>query len=466
MYYYRTSLFEKMITDLAVSSIRGASRINEEVVGNSFLMFYKDELERVEHIPSYWEKTLDFMERKLGKFRSLTRKNSALAVSTAKKTIPVVARYLLLVKAKEEMEKLKQKANEKNVSEKIQNGLKEIDERLQLAINEMEKGKLDNLPLEVEEAVKFAKEAVENESDDDIDIAIDSIHTTSIVLEIPTEDELKEDKKKIETFQSLLGGRGGRKPSEEENIAIGLVYENLNDSTLQYLGDLLENIGQKTKSLEVDPTSTDYGSDIDRIRIESVYDELIFEQRLAEDNLVIKGLEEDVHVGYGTFVMCLDTSSSMDGVNIDKAKALALFYGLQAVSRGITFAIVPFNSYAKDPIVVNSRRNIADFIRSVAGLSAAGGTKYGPAINKAVEVASSFKKKADLLFISDGQPSDAPRSNTPDIFHTKVFVGVDMRISPKWEKFFDHKIFVNSENFHKATATDIENIQKLGGMKP
>jgi len=449
MYYYKTTLFEKMLTDLAVANKKEEKSFH----GNPFLMLYKNKLERKEEIPPQWQKTLDFMEKRFGKFRNFSRKKPAVATAIMRKIAPLVKKYYLLVEAEEKVKE----AVEKSDNQEDKKRLEELKEKLQKVREELENEENEQIDTPYDsELQKMIKKLEKGEIPTDL--------TTNTTVSVVDEKAVEKIEKKIETLKKA---GGIEKASVEEDVMIGLIYDIVNDTTLEYLGEMLENVGKKTKQLEVDPTAIDYGNDIDRIRIESVFDELMFEQRLAEDNLVIKGLEEEVEVGYGTFVMCVDSSASMSWKNIEKAKALALFYGMQSLRKGIDFVLITFNSHAEKLGTYTSRRDIVKLIESVSKINARGGTDYNEAIELAEKEAKKLRKKADLLFISDGEPAYGPdNAINPEVFEERVFVGVNARLDSSWENYFTRKFFVSDEDFHVATATDIENLKSLGGVKP
>jgi uncharacterized protein YegL len=159
--------------------------------------------------------------------------------------------------------------------------------------------------------------------------------------------------------------------------------------------------------------------------------------------------------------MCVDVSGSMAGERLDKAKALSMFYGIQAVNRNIPFVLVPFSGSAKYRVFEgNDLDTKSEFINYVLSLYADGGTDYSEAISVALKSTEELNvSEVDLLFISDGEPSDEPDNrflNIDDVYKSRVFVGVGQDLDKRWENFFTKKLILDQENFHEELAMDLD----------
>jgi uncharacterized protein with von Willebrand factor type A (vWA) domain len=234
---------------------------------------------------------------------------------------------------------------------------------------------------------------------------------------------------------------------------------------------VLEETNRK-KEEYIDPTSRTMGSDVSRLRYENFYDDLLFEKRLVEGNLFIKDRKMEENAGFGAFVMCVDKSSSMNNDKIEKARAVALFYGIQALRRNIPFVLVVFENHAQGTIITPTGLS-KDYLELIDAVSyhlkrALGGTDYHNAIKKSLEILDEARIfNADLLFISDGEPGSYDLTtreiiNSREIFKNRVFIGVGFNQGEwwKWREYFTKIINTDAKDFHVKSAISIDEIIK------
>jgi uncharacterized protein with von Willebrand factor type A (vWA) domain len=107
----------------------------------------------------------------------------------------------------------------------------------------------------------------------------------------------------------------------------------------------------------------------------------------------------------GPLIACIDNSESMKGKKEYFAKAIAISMLQIAAKDKRAYRCVLFDNTVNK--VVDSKKNEYDLkkIIEIAETFYGGGTEFEPPLEKAVETLSKHKfKKADILFITDGEP--------------------------------------------------------------
>ena len=112
------------------------------------------------------------------------------------------------------------------------------------------------------------------------------------------------------------------------------------------------------------------------------------------------------------FAYIIDRSGSMSGSPLQEAKNAYVSLTNSLIDNGIAdvsqFAVIPFNSSAS----LIGPLSPTDTISIIQGLSAGGGTNFGPALNQATQFFSGLPEGATNVayFLSDGQGSGASNS--------------------------------------------------------
>lgn len=106
----------------------------------------------------------------------------------------------------------------------------------------------------------------------------------------------------------------------------------------------------------------------------------------------------------GPIIVCVDISGSMSGNNDIWAKATALAFLDIASKNKRSCCIIPFNyKIKKISYFIDGKKNTDDLIKFLKTI-ASGGTNYEPPLNAALTIIEDTKfRKADILFITDGE---------------------------------------------------------------
>ena len=430
---------------------------DESFKRNLFSFFYEKKLKKTEEAEKdeVISTLLTYLEEKFKKVRFYTKEhvfNSTVALKTYGKKIYEI--YRELKRLRREKDWLEKK---KDLSEKERAEL----EKLKTAFEEAKQGKIERLS----ELLTRSEELEEEEEE-------------KILARF--ENERKEAENKVITLASGAG-LDPDSLSKTEKALIYIVGEKVKNDVLERLGDIMSSLKGKEKFgsnyLERKLTRS---NEIHRATPNEL---ALFADEKTKKLLALRSLEgllnsySDIpraKKAYGDFVMCLDTSGSMeDNARISKALGLFLFLALRAMRKKLNFAVVCFNSRVGLVKVFEGDKisAISDFLESakdVFEVRAGGGTDYVSALDKAVEVAKKLRGKPSLLFLSDGLPAYSPSPELKDrvceAFKERIFIGIEAEPNKFFEEhyapFFSER-YEFSENFHIEAVQKISEIKKL-----
>jgi len=130
---------------------------------------------------------------------------------------------------------------------------------------------------------------------------------------------------------------------------------------------------------------------------------LDFLRRFAEGQTLQYDTRGKEQLGKGPIVLCLDQSGSMeDQDTVSKAFVLALMS--VARKQGRDFALILFNSRAKEPVLFEKGRITVKDMISLATVCPEGGTDFEEPLRKAAGVIQKSRfKRADIVFVTDGE---------------------------------------------------------------
>jgi uncharacterized protein with von Willebrand factor type A (vWA) domain len=132
--------------------------------------------------------------------------------------------------------------------------------------------------------------------------------------------------------------------------------------------------------------------------------EAVFAARLAERALACREMKDRPNENKGPIVICLDSSGSMSGEPQAWAGAVALALLQVAASQKRAAAIIHFGTKVERVDLFNRGDHKAgqDLMDAVTFFAGSGGTNFGPALRKAIQIQDGPRDKADILFVTDG----------------------------------------------------------------
>ncbi|QOY37675.1 vWA domain-containing protein [Anaerobacillus isosaccharinicus] len=136
-----------------------------------------------------------------------------------------------------------------------------------------------------------------------------------------------------------------------------------------------------------------------------------FLRRYSEGQTMVYAPEGKEEVGKGPIVVCLDQSGSMWNLD-EQSKGFLLALAMIAKKERRDFAVVLFSSGANFRTFVYPKGKInSEKLVELATTFLDGGTDFCNPLKEAVRVIKQNKrfKKADILFVTDGEPSDYSR---------------------------------------------------------
>lgn len=304
-------------------------------------------------------------------------------------------------------------------------------------------------------------------------------------------ENFERTKEEIKEFLTTLTGKEYKEIKFTEKAMGIMIYKELKkQKVLSLLGNMLKF--WKTKRFKlITPArfGITFSDELERLYsdefIKMTYQKNLFVKDYYESNLKVYPDIIKEKAGYGAFVMCIDVSASMlENDNINKAKAIALFYLIQAIHKNIPFILTFFNVqsdfgflyYKKNFYLVkkgakkqklkgNFLEQMKRFLEAVSRVGAGGGTNYYKPLFFINSIMEKENFKGDLLFITDGIPEDAYEQEKmkpiESRFKSRIAVLLHVRIQKGWDKFFNYIIYTENENFIQNMIYDIDELRKL-----
>jgi uncharacterized protein with von Willebrand factor type A (vWA) domain len=173
---------------------------------------------------------------------------------------------------------------------------------------------------------------------------------------------------------------------------------------------------QKSKHVEtIDRSGVTLGTDVERLlpselaAYKNPVTKSDFLRRYAEHQTMMYAPEGKETLGKGPMILCLDQSGSMHNLD-EQSKGFALALMMIAKKQRRDFAIIPFSSSTKQQLLYYEKGKIkpSDLVKLVETFLG-GGTNFLPPLNIALTTIEKHKRysKADIVFVTDGDPSDA-----------------------------------------------------------
>lgn len=144
------------------------------------------------------------------------------------------------------------------------------------------------------------------------------------------------------------------------------------------------------------------------------------EETVIEHEMQEVEYEAPIPFEQGKFIVCIDTSTSMEGAGEYISKALALAVIKIALKEGRDVAIVNFSGKDVDEFEINAQRINFKKMMEFLAKSFYGMTNAKPAMQKVIDKMDTENfKRADLLFISDFMMDSLPNSTRTKIADLK-----------------------------------------------
>lgn len=290
----------------------------------------------------------------------------------------------------------------------------------------------------------------------------------------------QEIKKQKEDLNSLLGGGAGsgevemKKLPLNEQLKLASVLRDSEDvrEIAEWAGQFkaIARKKQKVKHTEsVDRSGMTLGNDIERLLAQELGQfvktgtKLDFLRRFSEGQTMMFSPEGKETLAKGPIVMCLDESGSMAKI-INQAKGFCLAIAMIAKKQGRDFCLIPFSNRTGEKLVCEKGKVTTEHIISLASNFLGGGTHYMPPLNEAVKYIQNNKrfKKADIIFVTDGDPSDTGALNKglPNFIQQKQKFAINIMslliggTSSEYVERFSDKV-INAEDFTADNASEI-----------
>lgn len=129
----------------------------------------------------------------------------------------------------------------------------------------------------------------------------------------------------------------------------------------------------------------------------------LFYNNYLENKLFTYEYEAKDYRGKGGVIVCLDTSGSMQGENLEILKAIVLTIALGALRKRRYFCLINFSSEIDYILLLPRKPDFTGFFKLLTS-SYYGGTNFDKPIQKAMEIIKKHKKhrSSDVFFFTDG----------------------------------------------------------------
>lgn len=190
-----------------------------------------------------------------------------------------------------------------------------------------------------------------------------------------------------------------------------------------------------------------------------------FMRRYVEGQTMMYSPKGKESLGKGPILLCLDQSGSMKSLD-PQSKGFSLALAMIARKQKRDFVMICFSNNVQRVFdFPKGKISISDLVE-MATFFAGGGTQYVPPLREAMKMIAerSHLKKADIVFVTDGNPEDAyyvEKKITPEIkefqkqYETQVLsLLIGSQVSQQHVKNFSNKVLLASD-FTSEDATDI-----------
>lgn len=232
------------------------------------------------------------------------------------------------------------------------------------------------------------------------------------------QQETNEGKENIDNLLGAGNGEGELKniPLRDQIELAETLRKNANlRKVAEWAGRFKTIARQKRKSKteeSVERSGVTIGTEIERLLPQELAfyshpnTKLDFLRRFSEGETMMYNPKGKEMTGKGPIAVCLDQSGSMDKMDL-QAKGFVLALAMIAKKERRDFAVTLFSSNTKSFLYPKGKITTKDLIQ-LATIFLNGGTKYTPALKDTLTLIKNNKrfKKADIIFVTDGEPYD------------------------------------------------------------
>lgn len=184
-----------------------------------------------------------------------------------------------------------------------------------------------------------------------------------------------------------------------------------------------------------------------------------FHVKMADNSLMIYEKKAKGQKNKGPIIVCVDTSGSMSGSKETYSKAFTIATLDIAQSQRRNFACIIYSSNAREPIFIKKDEIAPDKVIQIAEDFLNGGTDFEEPLEKSLKVIEDSEfKKADILFVTDGQAKVSTeflkeflkRKEEKEFYVYGILISPE-RISVSLNSFCDTVVNINPQNGELAS---------------
>lgn len=219
-----------------------------------------------------------------------------------------------------------------------------------------------------------------------------------------------------------------------------------------------------------DRSGITFGSDIERLlpqelaQFKKKETKLDFLRRFTEGETMMFSPKGKEVLGKGPIVICLDESGSMHK-QINEAKGFTLALAMIAKKQKRDFCVIPFSNKPGEKVVCEKGKVMTEHIMELAINFLGGGTQYMNVLQEAMDyiVGNQRMKKADIIFVTDGDPVDigSIKKDMPTFIKNKekyeiniVSLLIGKKVNNKHVNLFSDSV-INADSFMTDEANEI-----------
>jgi uncharacterized protein with von Willebrand factor type A (vWA) domain len=327
----------------------------------------------------------------------------------------------LVEKIKEDSDYQNYKQQQKDMLQKkkaVQNELNQVNQSLKS--NQLQSAEQKQLKEERQRLLAEKKEVQQQVDDSKTQQSKHTEHLQQQMIQDVMQEAVKKAKSTKQQMGQLAGYQKGEMRPSLESVSIKeqfqLAEHLINNPKLKEIADLtgrfiqLAKQQQKRKSKQsIARRGVTMGNDLERVLNSELLNlrlqetKLDFLKRYAEAQTFMFDRVGKEKLGKGPIVICMDESLSMQNL-LNESKAFMLALLTIAAKQRRDLAIIRFSSHAEPPIIFKKGRSSIEQLVFLCEAFLKQNTNFEEPLQAALDVMGSSQfKKADLLFVTDGE---------------------------------------------------------------